>query len=143
MNPKEELVSTIVHDESWGGYIECMKKCMNILSIISDVKANLRFNNFMDSYSKIVKEFGTEVLFTPEKTRDELVELLNKELKNNHDLFATFKLCNAVILLGKNVKVETDSTTVQCVLDLLSCIDSEKLTSYELYMSFYKLKNIL
>ena len=142
MNPKEELVSTIVHVESWADYIACMKKCMNLFSIISDVKANLRFNSFMDSYSNLIKEFGTEVLKKKKKTRDELVALLNKELEKNHDLFVTFKLCNAIILLGKNVTAETDSATVQCILDLLSCIDCEKNTSYQLYMSLIRMQNI-
>lgn len=142
MNPKEELVSKIVHGEGWASYKECMKKCQYMLYIISDVKENLRFNEFMDTYSEILKWFGTEVLFTPEKTKNELVALLNKELENDHDIFVTFKLCNAVALLGEYVKVANASITVQCVKDLLSCIDFEYRTSHQLYMSFFKMQNI-
>lgn len=142
MDSKKEFVTRIVNAESWTEYGPCMKECMNIFSIISEVSTTLSIRSFLESYGETIKYFGNEVLFHPKEVRDELVGLINDEIKKDHDIYVTYKLITAIILLGGEVKINADSATFVFVFNLLNCIDEEKRTYNSLFGAFQKLKGI-
>jgi len=142
MDSKKEFVKSIVNAESWTEYSPCMKECMNIFSIISEVNTALSIRCFLKSYGDTIKYFGNEVLFHPKEVRDEFVGLINDEIKKDHDTYVTYKLITAIVLLGGEVKINADSATFKLVYDLFNCIDKEKISSNSLYMAFQKLKGI-
>ena len=142
MDSKKEFVKSIVNADSWTEYGPCMKDCMNVFSIISEVNTTLSIRCFLKSYGDTIKYFGNEVLFHPKEVRDELVRLINDEIKKDHDIYVTYKLITAIVLLGGEVKINADSATFKLVYDLFNCIDKEKISSNSLYMAFQKLKGI-
>ena len=137
MDSKEKLVRDIVEAHTFEEISECMKTCMDITSIGIDSCSK---SKFFSSYGRTIAKIGGNILSDPEQVRNNLVQMLNDELEKSQDIFLTYKLCIAVVLLGGTITCISDSAL--CVTDLLSCVDDDKITSSALFLGFSFLKGV-
>ncbi len=137
MDSKEKLVRDIVEAHTFEEFSKCMKTCMDIFSIKYDDCPEAAFNS---SYGATIAQMGDAVVSDPEQVRNEIVQLLNDEIESSKDIFLSYKLCIAVVLLGGTITCISNSAL--CMTNILSCMDEEKLTSYELFAGFAFLKGV-
>ena len=142
MDSKKEFVARIVNADSWIKYNPCINDCINIRKIEAIVSTDRSISMFLYSYGDTIKYFWHEILFYPEEVREKLVVLINDEIKKDYDIYVTYKLLTAIILLGGEVKINEISATFMFVYNILICIDKEKISSNSLYMAFQKLKGM-
>ena len=137
MDSKEKLVRDIVKAHTFEDFSKCMKTCMDIFSIKYDDCPEAAFNS---SYGATIAKMGDAVVSDSEQVQNTLVQMLNDELEKSQDIFLTYKLCIAVVLLGGTITCISNSAL--CVTDLLSCVEEDKITSSALFLGFAFLKGV-
>lgn len=137
MDSKKQLVEDIISADTFEEFSKFAKTCMDITSICID---SCPKSKFFSSYGKTIVKIGDNILSNPEQVRNNLVQMLNDELEKSQDIFLTYKLCIAVVLLGGTITCISNSAL--CVTNLMSWVDEEKITSFELFLGFAFLKGV-
>ena len=137
MDSKEQFVNEIINANTFEEFSKFTQTCMDITSIGIDSCSKSRF---FSSYGRTIAKIGGNILSDPEQVRNNLVQMLNDELEKSQDIFLTYKLCIAVVLLGGTITCISNSAL--CVTNLMSWVEEEKITSFELFMGFSFLKGI-